>query len=438
MNEPSIRRQDLALLADHLHRRRDALLRAWHSTVETDPGITTVAALARGQFIDHIPRILDAFESQLRAHGRERGAAIAEVRAGAAEHGADRWLNGYHYRETMREWGHLQMCLGREIEQFCLSKPELDAGAMSFGRLLFMQLFVECTVESAAGHVRLEQAEAASRLRDLEQVLKDVRSLEQERSELWHEATHDLRGNVSAVQLAATALVRGTGPGRRARGAKTVERTAKALTALLDDLVALARLEAGREHRQIRSFDAGVAIREVCRTFESLADERGLSLEFTAPTGLVVEGDPVKVSRIAQNLLINALKYTERGGVRVSLSPRMMGSVPSWELCIEDTGVGVADRASPAIARLLRTATRETSALDPPTPEGDRNVMPLPSASSHVSATARGEGVGLTIVKRLCELLDAAINLDTAPGRGTTVRIIFPCHYAQGVDSQPG
>src|SRR5690348_5576090 len=220
MSDRSFRHQDLVRLADHLHRHRDALLQAWHRAVETDPTITTAATLARGQFIDHIPRILDAFENQLRAHGAEQTSADAEVREGAAEHGEHRWLHGYHYRETMREWGHLQMCLGREIEQFALATPDLNAQAMSFARLLFMRLFVECTVESAAGHVRLEQAEAASRLRDLEQVLKDVRALEQERSELWHEAAHDLRGNVSAVQLAATALARGKGPGPRIGAAK--------------------------------------------------------------------------------------------------------------------------------------------------------------------------------------------------------------------------
>lgn len=432
MNERSFQRQDLVRLADHLQGRRDTLLQAWHSAVESDSAITTVATLARAQFIDHIPRVLDAFEKQLRARGAEEGAAVAEVREGAAEHGIHRWLNGYHYRETMREWGHLQMCLGQEIERFALSAPGLDAQAMSLGRLLFMQLCIECTVESAAGHVRLEQAEAASRLRDLEQVLADVRALERERAELWREAAHDLRGNVNAVQLAATALARGSAPEMHSGAANTVERTARALNTLLDDLVALARLEAGREQRQVRSFDAALAVREMCRTFEAAAGERGLFLTFTGPTSLVVDGDPVKVGRIAQNLLTNALKYTEHGGVVVAMKPVTTGSVRSWELCIEDTGVGIDDRASPAIARLLRTATREANELGQTRAHVDSKVTLLPSASSHANTSARGEGVGLTIVKRLCELLDATINVDTAPGRGTTFRIIFPCQYERG------
>jgi signal transduction histidine kinase len=395
--------------------------------VEADPDITTVSTLARSQFIDHIPRILDAFERQLRESGSAQSTADAHVRAGAAEHGLHRWLHGYHYRETMREWGHLQMCLSAEVEQFALATLDLDAQAMSFGRQLLTGLFFECMVESAAGHVRLAETEAASRLRDLEQVLSDVRSLEQQRSELWREAAHDLRGNVSAVQLAATALARSSPKTARPTAAKAVDRTARALTRLLDDLIALARLEAGREHRQILPLDAAAVVSEICQTYESVAAERGLFLKVTVPAMLPVEGDPVKIARIAQNVLANALKYTERGGVCVIVSAKQSEAVRNWELCIEDTGVGIDDRSSPAIAKLLRTVTQEAEKHGEP----DSKVTPLPSHSTRTAGAARGEGVGLTIVKRLCELLDATILIDTAPGRGTTFRITFPCQYAQ-------
>lgn len=430
MPEGSLQRHDLVALADHLHDRREELLHAWHTSVETDPDITTVSTLARTQFIDHIPRILDAFEQQLRAHDTEEAAA-AKVREGAAEHGIHRWLHGYHYRETMREWGHLQLCLSTEVETFALSRPDLDPRAMSLGRRLLTRLFFECMVESAAGHVHLAETEAASRLRDLEQVLADVRTLEKERAELWREAAHDLRGNVSAVHMAATALARGSVSTLRPSAAKAVERTARSLTVLLDDLVALARLEAGREHRQIIPFDVSAVVREACRTYESLAAERGLFLELSAPTLLPVDGDPVKVGRILQNLLLNALKYTERGGVRVMVRAHRVGSVPSWELCVEDTGVGMDDRASPAIAKLLRDATREANTVSEESGATDSKVRALPSASpnTHREISARGEGVGLTIVKRLCELLDATIEVDTAHGRGTTFRITFPRQY---------
>lgn len=184
-------------LADHLHARREALLNDWREAVRADSEITTALTLARTQFIDHIPRILDAFERRLRGAGEQTD----EERKVAAEHGVDRWLHGYHYRETMREWGHLQTALANEVEAFSLAHADLDPMQLSTARRFLTELFVECMVESAAGHVRLQETEAASRLRDLEQLLANVQTLEQQRAELWHEAAHDLRGNVGAVQL---------------------------------------------------------------------------------------------------------------------------------------------------------------------------------------------------------------------------------------------
>ena len=431
MSDPRPQRRDLLRLAAYLHGRVGAILQSWRDAVDADPTITAAATLARAQFVDHVPRILGAFEEQLRARGEaEQEAAADAQREGAADHGVHRWLHGYHYRETMREWGHLQLCLSHEIEVFTLAEPNLDPHAMSAARHLMTRLFVECMVESASGHVRLQEIEASSRLRDLEQVLSSVRALERERAQLWHEAAHDLRGNAGAVRLAATVLARAPIDSRAPDAARSVERTAEALTSLLDDLIELTRLEAGRERRKLGTFDAAGLVRELTTAFDPLAAERGLSLTRRIPAALPVTGDANKVRRILQNLLLNALKYTERGGVVVNVSELQVGTSPSWEVLIQDTGIGIADRSSPAIARLLRVATREADALAAETTHTAPEPLPtLESQSAGVEIPPPGEGVGLTIVKRLCELLDATIECDTAPARGTTFRLVFPRHY---------
>jgi signal transduction histidine kinase len=300
---------------------------------------------------------------------------------------------------------------------------------MSEARRLLTQLFVECMVESAAGHVRLQEIEAQSRLRDLEQVLSSVRALEKQRAELWREAAHDLRGNVSAVQLAATVLARDTAVARP-DATRIVERTAKALAVLLDDLIELARLESGRERRKIAAFDVATLIREVCEEMQPLAAERHLFLHIDIPGSLSVEGDAVKIRRIAQNLLHNALKYTAEGGVKVSAAAGHSGKVESWELQVQDTGVGIAERSSSAIAKVLRVTTAESAGESATVQERESAIPTLASLSSETPASAFGEGVGLAIVKRLCELLDATLEVATAPGRGTTFRIVFPAKFA--------
>ena len=78
--------------------------------------------------------------------GDER-VAQSEQRAGAADHGENRWLHGYNSRETMREWGHLHLCMLEELETFAVDRPKAAAEALSTARVLLTRLFVDCMVE---------------------------------------------------------------------------------------------------------------------------------------------------------------------------------------------------------------------------------------------------------------------------------------------------
>jgi signal transduction histidine kinase len=400
--------------------------------------VSAAVPLPRAQFIDHIPRILDAFDRALRARSpAHEAAAEADELAGAADHGEHRWLHGYNSRETLREWGHLQLCMLSELESFALGETEIDPSAISEARTMLVQLFVDCMVESAASHAALERAEAEGRLQELERVLEQVRSVERERTELWREAAHDLRGNVGAVKLAANALGHAVATPQLPDFVSLVSKSADSLDTLLNDLIELARLEAGREQRNVARFNAVTEVAGLCDSLQPLAASRGLSLKFASPPVLLVEGDAVKVRRIAQNLILNALKYTERGGVLVSCAEIAAGEVPRWALCVQDTGVGLDEAVAAPLAQVLSAATKESHAITREGTAGEPGseelaVVPtLPSGSVERAGSLQpSEGVGLSIVKRLCELLDASLELATRQGRGTTFRIIFPRQYS--------
>lgn len=435
---PTAPLSEFARVAAHLKARRPQILTQWHRKVADDPGVGAASSLARVQFIDHIPRILDAFDRALTARSRQgEAAAEADELAGAAEHGEHRWLHGYNSRETLREWGHLHMSMLGELESFALGETDIDAAVVSEARIVLAQLFVDCMVESASSHAELDRAEAAGRLRDLERVLEQLRSVERERSELWREAAHDLRGNVGAVKLAANALGHAVATPELPAFVSLVRRSADSLDTLLNDLIELARLEAGREQRNVVRFNARTEISELCDSLQPLAASRKLFLKFEAPVALVVDGDAVKVRRIAQNLILNALKYTERGGVVVSCADVAAGEVARWALTVGDTGVGLDASLMAPLAQALSTATKEAHAVARESAKGPAavelsTVRTLPSASVPVRTASEqpSEGVGLSIVKRLCELLDASMELETKPGSGTTFRIVFPRQYS--------
>lgn len=430
--------EQLAALAEHLNARRDILLQTWRRAAMEDSDLNSAWTLSRAQFNDHIPEVLDALERKLSARRRaERLEAAQEQKEGAAGHGLHRWQQGYNQREVMREWGHLHLCLVDELESYAANHRDLEHEVMPIARRTLAQLCSEGVVESAAQYARLQQTEAAGRVRDLEEALEQLRELERERAEMLREATHDLRGNLGIVHN-ATALLKHDGVPelQRAHFVTILQKGVSSLHALLNDLNSLARLEAGHEQRKMEAFDAAELIRDLCANLQPLATERRLFLKMEGPVSLSVEGDAVKVQRIVQNLLLNALKYTERGGVKVKWDDAGRDGVERWTVCVQDTGPGFQNGDVTPLARALKQATEGAHEVEEQAEEAGERIEyaePAPtlaSQSNHKNSRHfAGEGIGLSIVKRLCELLDASLELETAQGAGTTFRVTFPRSY---------
>jgi len=144
-------RGQLRALADHLARRREAILEAWRLAADVDPEVTAAAASTRNQFVDHIPDVLDAFQDRLRAQDpEEKAEARAEQKEWAAEHGTHRWQQGYRLTETMREWGHLQLCLLTELERYSAQHTELEPEVLPVARRELARLANEGVCASAS------------------------------------------------------------------------------------------------------------------------------------------------------------------------------------------------------------------------------------------------------------------------------------------------
>ena len=160
-------------------------------------------------------------------------------------------------------------------------------------------------------------------------------------------------------------------------------------------------------------------MQQLCEGIRPLAQQRRLFLRCEGPPGFAAEGDAVKIRRIAQNLILNAVKFTREGGITVSWGDSDAHDPKRWALSIQDTGPGFHTSAGKPLAQVLEV-----------NPGLEGGNPPVSGAETSPSRDETGEGIGLSIVKRLCEMLDATIEMESIVDVGTTFRIHFPRKYS--------
>jgi signal transduction histidine kinase len=404
---------ELAALALHLRGRREAILQAWQLANKRDPKLTTGEALPRVQLLDHIPSMLATFERAL--DGAASHAADAVQEAGqqpAAAHGLQRWRQGYDLREVTRELGKLNECVVAELDAYTAAHSNLSHAAIAAARRVWAAMCSTGIEESVGQYFELQKQEAAGHVRDLEGALVEIRELEQQRADLWRQAAHDLRGNLGVVANATVALTHSElRDSSRDDFVRILMRNVTSLHHLLDDVTSLARLQAGREERRIEPLDVTPIMQQLCEGIRPLAQQHRLFLRCDGPPGFAAEGDAVKIRRIAQNLILNAVKFTREGGITVKWGDSEANDPKRWALSIQDTGPGLHSDAGQPMSNAL---------------EG----KPEPGRQEDSGTSDGGEGIGLSIVKRLCDMLDASIELKSVERVGTTFRILFPRQYS--------
>ncbi len=413
----------LIALSDLLASRREAILAAWQSASGTDPEQTTDRNLTHGQFLDHIPKILNAFECRLRS--RQGGLADHTDESGRQKEGVKDGLlplnQGYCLKELMKECGQLQLCLFDELRDIASSHPELDHATFMEAFRLLLHLINDTIGESAVQYEQMQEAEAAVRVGDLMGALADISEIARRRASLLNQAVHDLSSDVLGVSIAASLASRtDMAETDRVVSVAFLQRAVLGLTSMLGELMDLARLEAGQEVREIARFDAGVLIAELCHSHQPYAHERHLFLKIKGTDPVRVEGDKERVRRVVKNLIGNALKHTQEGGVTVSWGTEKK----TWWLIIKETKPGLTNDSDASIEAGVR--------------EVNKGALPLLSKSTGETPSSpprhpHSEGIGLSIAGRLCELLDASLEIVSPSETGMSFRVIFPRRYDRRV-----
>lgn len=416
-------------LADQLASRREAILKAWRAAVAADADLTSGDSLPHSQLNDHIPAVLEGFEEHLRSDSSE-----AERLGDAAAHGLHRWQQGFGLSEVVRELGRLNECVVKELDSLAAGPPARAPEVMTHARLVWAQVYSVAVGASTSQYFKLQQIEAAAYTRSLEQGLETLRRMEQQRAQLWQEAAHDLRGNLGVVSNATAGLgARHADPAVQERFLRLLGKNVQALHRLLDDVTVLARLQSGQEERHVEEVDVEPLFRELWESLEGHAQQKGLSFKLHGPAPFKVRSDAVKLHRIAQNLALNAIRYTHRGGLELSWGDCGPEDPERWKLEVADTGPGIGQDGTSELENALEVATQHADRVafdskDDKLTHIEEEDAGVPEPDSSHQADLHGEGIGLSIVKRLCELLDATVQLDSSAA-GTRFEILLPRDY---------
>ena len=236
-------------------------------------------------------------------------------------------------------------------------------------------------------------------------VLEDItafKQLDQMKSDFVSMVAHELRSPLVSIRQLNSVLVEGlAGPLEKkqqdfvTRGTKKID----ALLELINDLLDVAKIEAGKYVQRQVPTDIGKIIEETVSLIEERAKEKGIALTYSFNDLKPVQADPKNIEEIFNNLISNAINYSPEGG-QVTVTARRFGEY--LEIKVEDTGVGIAPEELPKIFdKFYRVKHPKT-----------REVM--------------GTGLGLAIVKGVVEAHHGAIDVESVVDKGTIFRILLP------------
>lgn len=234
--------------------------------------------------------------------------------------------------------------------------------------------------------------------RELEKAKSYAENLLVAREKLMLTITHDIKAPAGSIIGYIDLLIRLVNDRRQQFYLSNMKSSAQHLLALVTSLLDYHRLEAGKMDLHPVAFNPHELLTDIYNSFLPLAEKKQLQLDFKEklPEALTLEGDPFRIRQIVENLLSNALKFTAAGGI--TLQAEYHGN--QFVFSVSDTGCGMTASEQ---ERIFKEFTRLSSA------QGQE-----------------GFGLGLSITRKLVELLLGRIDIESAPGKGSTFKVSMP------------
>ncbi len=262
-------------------------------------------------------------------------------------------------------------------------------------------------LQNAVAGLERSQEQLAELARKYEAEKVRAEGANRAKSEFLANMSHELRTPLNAIngfsEIMVAEMYGPMGDARYKDYANDIHNSGQHLLALINDILDMSKIEAGKMNLKFEPISLEDVTEDAVRLVRNRAEAAGLDLGIEFPHLPEVEGDYRAIKQVLLNLLSNAIKFTPRGGrVTVRAEPRRDVLGERIRVSVTDTGIGI---SRDDLARL---------------------AQPFEQVESQHSKTTQGTGLGLALTKSLVELHEGSLEMDSAPGEGTTVSFSLP------------
>ncbi|GGB55078.1 response regulator [Blastomonas aquatica] len=312
--------------------------------------------------------------------------------------------------ETQLQAGELQA----QSEELRVSNEELEEQGAALretqARLELQQVELEQTnsqLEEQAQTLEAQRDELETASATLQLKARELEQASQYKSDFLANMSHELRTPLNSLLILSKLLAdnpEGQLSDEQVKFARTIHSSGNDLLVLINDILDLSKIEAGHIEIQPAPVSTQRLASDIQKVFQPIADEKGLALEIIVAPDCppMIETDRMRLEQVIKNLLSNALKFTERGSVRLTLARAGDDRVA---IAVADTGIGIAQEQQDSIFEAFQ------------------------QADGTISRRYGGTGLGLSISRELARLLGGAIRLESKVGEGSCFTFTIPVEY---------